>query len=47
MVRVDHSSSAAREAVGDRDRAAGGEVGFAVGGVFAADPGVADPDALD
>ena len=35
------------EAVGDRDRAAGGEVGFAVGGVFAADPGVADPDALD
>jgi MFS family permease len=34
------------EAVGHGDRAAGGEVGFAVGGVFAADPGVADADAL-
>ena len=35
-----------QEAVGHGDRAAGGEVGFAVGGVFAADPGVADADAL-
>jgi hypothetical protein len=34
------------EAVGHGDQAAGGEVGLAVGGVFAADPGVADADAL-
>jgi hypothetical protein len=34
------------EAVGHGDGAAGGEVGLAVGGVFAADPGVADADAL-